>query len=839
MKKLLFLFLAVPLVIFAQEQRKLSGTISSDYQVLPDVKVTVVDKEIVTASNQRGWYEIAVETGDKVQFSSIGMKTITIMVEDVTRILNLEMSSETTDLEEVVVTKKLNKSQELLEKEFRYNPDIVKSVFRYFEPKRFVGQTRMINMDGLEHNSQCILDLLTEQLDDISRIGTCAGDGKIFIGLNSIKASPITVFDIDGQVFQDVPFWLDLRKIKRIAIVQGRYWANYYGDAALNGVVIINTTDLNALRGVVDKGRLRDNYIKEANLSEQYHAENKRRKQNQKVISGTVSDGRAPIANVNISVSNTNEATTTNEKGKYKIRAGQGDIISYSYVGLKTVNIKVEDITRILNPILIPEVTQLDEVEVTASKRRSQKDLEEDYYSNENIIKTAWGYLDADRAAGNVRFLNEEQINPVSLCILDLLRGKFAGVNVTGDCFSGGGVSIRGLNSIMNNTGAIFDVDGQIFTNAPIWLDVNSFKRIAILSNLGLTAQYGNFGRGGVVVINTTNGTLKTNNGVDQALLRNNFVSGRILTKEDIDKNKPQYLKELEASTSFEGAKGVFDKHAKAYKGSPYFHLDAYTYFTEKWKQQKYADGIIKNNYALFQNNAVLLKALAYHFDAQERFEMANTVYKEAFLLRPNYAQSYLDMANTYRDINEPKMAASMYARYQYLLEEGFMQQDTIGFGPIIEREFNNLLTLDKSAVVHSEKANELYIAEEDFAGTRLVFEWNDSEAEFDLQFVNPGKQFYTWNHSLADNEETISREKNFGYNITEYLIDGSLPGNWSVNVNYLGNKSLTPTYLKATIYYAYGSRNQRKEVKVFKLSLKDVNQELFRLQSFSKVAVR
>lgn len=82
----------------------------------------------------------------------------------------------------------------------------------------------------------------------------------------------------------------------------------------------------------------------------------------------------------------------------------------------------------------------------------------------------------------------------------------------------------------------------------------------------------------------------------------------------------------------------------------------------------------------------------------------------------------------------------------------------------------------------------------------------------------------------MADNELEIAREKDFGYSVKEYLVDGSLPGTWKVNVKYLGNKSLTPTYLKVTVYHDYGSRNQGKEVKVYKLDLKNVNQELFKL---------
>ena len=201
--------------------------------------------------------------------------------------------------------------------------------------------------------------------------------------------------------------------------------------------------------------------------------------------------------------------------------------------------------------------------------------------------------------------------------------------------------------------------------------------------------------------------------------------------------------------------------------------------------------------------------------------------------------QSYFDMANSYRNLNEPRQAAAMYARYEYLIGEGFLEADSVGFGPVMTREFNNLLLLNKSAVVDGRKAKKMYVAKEDFKGTRMVFEWNDGEAEFELQFVNPENQFYKWKHSLAENPEEIEREKDFGYNVKEYLIDSSLPGTWRINVNYLGNKSLSPTYVKATVYYNYGTRSQRKETQVFKLSLKNVNQELFTVQASGNVANR
>lgn len=565
--------------------------------------------------------------------------------------------------------------------------------------------------------------------------------------------------------------------------------------------------------------------------------------QSTRTVKGKVTDGKNPIENVNISILEKNKSTTTDANGKYEISAETNDILQFSYAGMKTIQIQIEDVTRILNPIMVPDITELDEVIVKGSNRKSQAELAREYNVNESLIKTAYGIIDAETSPGQVRFLQGNQINDVSLCILNMLRNRFPGVTVFGDCINGGSVAIRGFGSITNPRLAIYDVDGVILTDTPIWLVPSQIKRVAILNSLAMTTRYGNIGGGGVIVINTKAGsnynTTEDGKPYDFGKLRNNYADGKELTRTELDRNAPNYLKELRASESFEAAKATYEANVNRYGSSPYYFLDAYRYFYERWNEGAYADAIIEENYGLFENNPVLLKALAYNYEAQERFEMANKLFKEIFILRPNYAQSYLDVANSYRDIRKPKQAAAIYARYEYLLEEGFMQADTMGFHPIIEREFNNLLMLQKNAVVDSKASQKLFVAEEDFKGTRLVFEWNDSEAEFELQFVSPENQYYKWKHSLADNAEVIMAEKRHGYACTEYLIDGSMPGKWKINVNYLGNKSLSPTYLKATIYHDYGSRYQRKEVKVFKLNLKNVNQELFAVQKSSDVVVR
>lgn len=585
-------------------------------------------------------------------------------------------------------------------------------------------------------------------------------------------------------------------------------------------------------------------------------------------IRGKVTDGREPLSNVSISVEGGGPSTFSGADGAYDIQAAPGDVLLYTYTGMKPVRIRVEDVTRILSPTMVMDFEELEEVVVVGSNRKSQKELAIEYAVNDRLIRTAYGILNADTAPGNIRFMNEKDIQPIYLCILDLLRNRFAGVRVVGECTGGGGpaaegqltniqgvpqrdsdsfrefdnlgsqrVYIRGASSIFNQRAAIFDVDGLILTEPPIWLDINQIKRLAILNNFATTTMYGNLGAGGVIVINTLAGSPKGGELTDYARLRNNYLTEPVLTSQQIAAGQPTYYKELSEAATTAEAMAVYEKYASRYSGSPYFFLDAYRHFYEVRGDVALADEIISSHAYMFDKNPVTLKALAYTYESQSRYGLANEAYMGVMRLRPNYGQSYMDLANSYRDLEQYDRAASLYKRYDYLVDEGMIPVDSTYFVPILNREYNNLLYLHQAGIVSAEKRPSLYVEEEDFQGTRLVFEWNDGEAEFDLQFVNPEKQFHLWKHSLASNAELIMKEKEIGFNAQEFLIDGSLPGTWQVNVRYLGNKSLTPTLLKVTIYDNYGTRAQRKEVRVFKLNLQDVNRQLFTLTKGATVA--
>ncbi len=550
-----------------------------------------------------------------------------------------------------------------------------------------------------------------------------------------------------------------------------------------------------------------------------------------KVISGTVTDGQTPLQNVRIFIDGKETVEFSDVSGRYLINAKKGDMLSYSYNGMKTVEILVEDVTRILNIEMFPDVEELKEVVVTKSQRKSQQELELEYNSNPKLIKTAYGIIDPRTAAYQIRILSEASMSSVNLCILDVLRNEFPGIVVTGDCSNGGFINVRGSNSLFNDQAAIYDIDGQILTDAPIWILPDNMKRVAVLSSFAATTKYGAIASGGVVVINTNAGSAypSSKEVTDKTRLRNNKYNNDALGQAALFDNEPIYLQELRNSGSLREAKKLYDFYTPRYKSNYYYFVDALDYFMGELENNDLPNRILDDALATFDQNSNALKALAYILQTNDDFEGAHRLYKEIFLLRPNYAQSYLDLANSYSDLGLTAKAATMFARYDYLVGKDFLEKDSLNFNNIIYRDFNNLVSLHGNDIISENKAKKSTL-EEDFRGTRLVFEWNDSEAEFELQFVNPQGHYFTDKHTLVDDSDRIRREKLLGYSCAEFLIDGSLPGTWQINAKYLGNKSLTPTYFKVSIFTDYGIPKQRKDIKAFKLGTRNINQELFKV---------
>lgn len=227
-------------------------------------------------------------------------------------------------------------------------------------------------------------------------------------------------------------------------------------------------------------------------------------------ISGTVTDAATlqPIAGVNIIVKGTTSGTTTDSEGKYVIDAEEGDMLVFSFIGYRKMEVPVGG-RMIIDVSLEEDVASLKEVVVNAG-----------YYTVTDKTKT-----------GNISKVTAKEIErqPVTSPLM-ALQGRVAGLEITPVSGAPGGapvITIRGKNSL-RTTGnyPLYIIDGvpvqsnHLQTRSGsimaggfdplISIDPANIESIEVLKDADATAIYGSRGANGVILI-TTRGASKAN----------------------------------------------------------------------------------------------------------------------------------------------------------------------------------------------------------------------------------------------------------------------------------------------------------------------------------------
>ncbi|WP_435625510.1 carboxypeptidase-like regulatory domain-containing protein [Flagellimonas sp.] len=564
--------------------------------------------------------------------------------------------------------------------------------------------------------------------------------------------------------------------------------------------------------------------------------------ENLKTISGRVTHLGEPLKEAKVAVLETGEITYTDAGGRYSIEARTKETLTYNYLGFKQIEIIVEDVTKILNVSMFREVEELDEVVVTEKKLTKQDELELRYREGAGVIKGAYGFVDKRTSALSMRIFEEEEILR-SFDLIDVIRKAAPAMRIQQDSLGrfilvlsprfGGGVSRGGIP-------VGFDIDGSLSYEIPFFLPVHQIKRIAVIRTPQFAA-YGRFATGGLVIINTKTGDFvkRAENGeaYDYAKLRNNIYTGDAEHYYTLNQDSSEYGNLLRNTQSREEALSIFDEKAKVFGTSPDFYFDTASFFLNELQDRETYVSLLKKTEKRFADNANVLKVVAYRYEELGDLDAANDLYIKIFKLRPSYGQSYRDLAYSFKKSGDEKMALELVSRYKKAIADF-----DILAGESAQSEIDSILTIETKSLAKTGKVrlkNELKKGlKNEIWPIRLMVEWNNSDAEFDLQLVNPQGHYYTWSHTLEKNAEFIQEEKIRGFSSKQFYMGTTPPGQWQVNVKYYGNKSFDDTYLKVTAYTNYGSQIQTQNVQVYKLSTKNVNQELMKIATPTRTVV-
>ncbi len=251
-------------------------------------------------------------------------------------------------------------------------------------------------------------------------------------------------------------------------------------------------------------------------------------------IAGQVKDQQGlPLPGVSVRVKGTNLGASTEANGAYKLKAKSDAILTFSFIGFKTIEQPINNRTTI-NVTLAEDDNKLNEVVVVGYGTTTKKDL------TTAVVSVSSKDLE-----------NQPITNP-----LQAIQGRAAGVQVSsqsGKPGSGVAISIRGNTSITASNSPLYVIDGVTSRDAS-FLNANDIETMTILKDASAAAIYGSSGANGVVLITTKKGSAnKVQVGFNAFTGFSNFWQ-----QQDV-LNRDQYIalmKEL-GYTSFGGAENT------------------------------------------------------------------------------------------------------------------------------------------------------------------------------------------------------------------------------------------------------------------------------------------
>ena len=206
----------------------------------------------------------------------------------------------------------------------------------------------------------------------------------------------------------------------------------------------------------------------------------------EKKITGVVSDANGPIPGVNVMVKGTKTGVQSDFDGKYVINAKTGDILTFSYMGFKDVNLTVGS-GSVLNAKMQEDGKELDEV-----------------------VVVAYGTAKKTSYVGSATQIKSEQLENRPLTnALSSLEGATSGVQIQSSAGQPGAapeIRIRGFSSINGSNTPLYIVDGVPYAGDISNLNSSDIESLSVLKDASSTSLYGSKAANGVIIITTKSG---------------------------------------------------------------------------------------------------------------------------------------------------------------------------------------------------------------------------------------------------------------------------------------------------------------------------------------------
>lgn len=285
--------------------------------------------------------------------------------------------------------------------------------------------------------------------------------------------------------------------------------------------------------------------------------------QNITVKGVVVDETDTPLIGATVMVKGASTGAITDFDGNFTLTTSKGSIISFSYIGYKTQEIKYTGQSP-MNVKMVPDNKTLDEVVVVGYGSMKRGDL-----------------------TGSVASVASKDIEGYkSSSVMGALGGQIAGVQITqtdGTPGAGFNINIRGVGTLTGDASPLYIVDGFQVDNID-YLSNSDIESIEVLKDASSAAIYGARAANGVVMVSTKSGKVGR-----PVINYNGSASYRKISKM-LDVLSPYEFVKLQGEIKTEYANSYY-KSGNDDNGIPYLYQSAEDYIGMKgvdWQEETF-----------------------------------------------------------------------------------------------------------------------------------------------------------------------------------------------------------------------------------------------------------
>ena len=372
-----------------------------------------------------------------------------------------------------------------------------------------------------------------------------------------------------------------------------------------------------------------------------------------RTVSGFIFFENKPLYNVNVFVENSTEITASNNKGYYEVKVKTGDIISFTYVGLNNQTILIEDVTSILN--------------INMKKSNEFNKIDQN-----KVLKLGGSKIGSSSTSKSVVIIESNSLNKNAATLTEAILEKIPFLHTKQNKFGENIVYVKGKEL----DGPVkWNFDGYSY-DIPIPIYISEVKNIIVTTSEEHVCKI-------TVITNVSSSKIKGIDYDNYYFSDSDYYNFNAKKYNNKIKSTQSYIDEFKKIKTSKEALSIYLSQSLTVKKGVHYHLNIIKYFEKKYRDKNLILKVLLDYETLFSHQPEDLKAIAYKYQELNEDEKALLVFKKIAYLRPAYAQSYRDLANTFLDLKDYRNA---FLIYKYYLQKDFKLEEN-DIGDIISSE--------------------------------------------------------------------------------------------------------------------------------------------------------